>query len=222
MATKLDIKTGQLFGMLTIIKELDAIRLPSGQINRIFLCMCDCGNETSVRLSHLVHGKTKSCGCVKKTADGGCYDGGIYNVWRGMKNRCKPNYFQKHLYYDKGITVCKEWLMSYARFKMWALDNGYMQGLQIDREDNSLGYYPGNCRFVTQFVNINNRDNSLFVTYKGVRQSLIMLLRELDKIDHYAAIRTRISRGWDHDKAINTQIRKGNYFKKYHITNETI
>ena len=28
---------------------------------------------------------------------------------------------------------------------------------------------------------------------------------------HYPAIRTRIKRGWKHDKAINTPIKNGNY-----------
>ena len=31
--------------MLTVIKEVEPIRLPSGQINKAFLCKCDCGTE---------------------------------------------------------------------------------------------------------------------------------------------------------------------------------
>lgn len=131
-----------------------------------------------------------------------------------MKNRCKPNYFQKHLYYDKGIHVCKEWRLSYQRFKMWALDNGYQEELQIDREDNSLGYYPANCRFVTQEINMSNRDNTLFVNYNGIREPLTMLLRKIERFNDYNTISNRISRGWDAERAINIPIRKGNYGRK--------
>lgn len=135
----------------------------------------------------------------------------LYNIWRGMKNRCHgAKTIQPHLYKDKGITVCLSW-QKWGRFKKWALKNGYFEGLQIDRIDNSLGYFPSNCRFVTPEQNANNRDITLMVLYDGYSQPIKPLLRKLGKIDDYYSIRMRILRGWNHQMAIDTPIKKGNY-----------
>lgn len=53
--------TGQRFGMLTCIS-----RAPSRGGQTYWNCVCDCGNETTVRASHLRDGTTKSCGCYRK------------------------------------------------------------------------------------------------------------------------------------------------------------
>jgi hypothetical protein len=31
-----------------------------------YKCRCDCGNESIVRASDLMRGRTKSCGCIKR------------------------------------------------------------------------------------------------------------------------------------------------------------
>ena len=54
--------TGQRFGKLVAIKPLD-----EKQNNKlVWLCKCDCGNETNVIGTKLTSGNTKSCGCLKK------------------------------------------------------------------------------------------------------------------------------------------------------------
>lgn len=53
--------TGQRFGMLTVIKEVEPKKY-----SRRWLCKCDCGNETVVYMSSLRSGNTKSCGCLQK------------------------------------------------------------------------------------------------------------------------------------------------------------
>ena len=60
-------------------------------------------------------------------------------------------------YVNKGIKVCDEWQHSYAAFETWALENGYKEGLTIDRIDGDLGYSPENCRWVTMAENLRNR-----------------------------------------------------------------
>jgi len=52
--------TGQRFGNLTVIGR-DSIKRENGQ--SYFICKCDCGNTTSVRMADLKNGHTKSCGC---------------------------------------------------------------------------------------------------------------------------------------------------------------
>jgi hypothetical protein len=210
---KLEILIGSKYGKLTVIKELERLRIPSGQTNRVFLCKCECGNTTKVRLVHLSRGRTLSCGCLVGDKSGDSHRAKLYNSWRAMINRCTLNYFQKHLYSDKKITVCDDWRNSYLSFKTWALNNGFKEGLCIDRIDNSKGYYPENCRWVTNLVNANNKDNTFFIIYKGVKRPLKEVLREVNKSGNYATIGERIKRGWDHTKAVDTKIREGNYSK---------
>jgi hypothetical protein len=54
---KLEILPGERYGKLTIVEEVE----PVGKLRR-FKCLCECGRETTVRLSNLRGGVTKSCG----------------------------------------------------------------------------------------------------------------------------------------------------------------
>lgn len=205
------IQIGQRFGRLVVVKEVERLKLPSGQTNRAFLCRCDCGNENTVRLAHLSNNKIQSCGCVLGEKHG-MRKTRLYTIWRGMKNRCYGNKtIQPHLYKDKGITVCDNWRNSFISFMVWARKNAYRDGLQIDRINNSLGYYPENCQFVTPMQNSSNRCVTIMVNYHGESKALSLLLHELDKFDHYNAILRRIKRGWNHSKAIDIPIKIGNY-----------
>ena len=74
-----------------------------------------------------------------------------------MKQRCLNR--QYHHYKDyggRGITVCNEWL-EFIPFRDWALNNGYTEGLQINRIENDGNYEPSNCNFVTAKENCQNR-----------------------------------------------------------------
>ncbi len=213
---ELNIQNGQRFGRLTVVKELPKIRIPSGQINRVFLCRCDCGYEKSVRLVHLKRGRTVSCGCIRS---GGVRinnddERRLRKVYRQILKRLLPDSPDAKIYYNKGIKLCDEWVNNIDGFTKWALENGYKKGLVIDRSDNSKGYSPENCRWVTQLINANNRDNTEFVNYNGKKIPLTIILREKNLFDNMAAIRGRIKRGWNHQKAIDTPIRKGNYKRK--------
>lgn len=195
------------YGMLTIIEKVPDIVLPCGQKNKAFLCRCDCGREKVIRKLHLFRGRIKSCGCLGKDVYGES-NTKLYTVWNSIRTRCKPNHHEKHIYYDRGIAVCKEWLDSFQTFKSWAIENGYKHGLQIDRIDNYLGYSPENCRFVDSKTNCNNRRNTTYVQYEGKKESLRMLVDRLKIEVEFATIYGRIKRGWDPYKAIHTPARK--------------
>lgn len=138
----------------------------------------------------------------------------LYNTWNHMRHRVRKECKHKftHLYYGKGIDLCDEW-KDFLVFKDWALANGYTDKLEIDRIDNSKGYHPENCRWVTRKENCNNRDVTMYVDYNGERQALKILLDKLGKDSLYFTIIRRILRGWSGQKAIDTPIRKGNYFR---------
>lgn len=87
-----------------------------------------------------------------------------------MYHRCK-NPIQES-YQRLGITMCDDWKGHYETFRDWALENGYNDGLEIDRIDNSLGYLPSNCRWVTKKQNLNNKSNNVKLCYLGVEHTV--------------------------------------------------
>ena len=83
---------------------------------------------------------------------------GLYSTFVGMKQRChNPNHDHYHYYGGRGIRICDEWRTDFEAFFQWAISNGYEPGLQIDRIDNDVGYFPYNCRFVTPAENAQNK-----------------------------------------------------------------
>lgn len=52
--------TGQRFGRLVVIEHAGRKRTEN-----VWRCKCDCGRETDVLTGLLVHGKTRSCGCLQ-------------------------------------------------------------------------------------------------------------------------------------------------------------
>ena len=83
-------------------------------------------------------------------------------------------------YHDRGIDVCDEWLNDNKTFFNWAINNGYNDGLTIDRIDNSKGYSPDNCRWVDRIVQNNNKRDSIRLWYDNNWRSI----REISEIEH--------------------------------------
>ena len=81
-------------------------------------------------------------------------------IYHKMKHRCtNPANNRWEFYGGRGITVCKEWMESFEKFKqdMGECPDGY----QIDRIDHNGNYEPGNCRWVLPRDNVRNRSISL-------------------------------------------------------------
>jgi hypothetical protein len=54
--------------------------------------------------------------------------------------------------------MCSQWEKDYPCFKSWAIDNGFQEGLTIDRIHNDKGYYPGNCQWLPMEINLAKRN----------------------------------------------------------------
>lgn len=117
----------------------------------------------------------------------------LNGVYRAMKARCyNPNVKSYKDYGGRGITICDEWLnpekvcthygiytKGWRAFEIWALSNGYKEGLTIDRIDNNKGYSPDNCRWVDKKTQSNNRGFCRLITYRGKTQNLKQWCEEL-------------------------------------------
>lgn len=139
----------------------------------LFLCPY-CDKEVRKRLSA---GKTdKSCGCMTSkiiskvnTKHGDGYNSsGLYNIWHQMKKRCySPNSKRYKDWGGRGITICKQWKESYVKFKFWALNNGYKDGLTIERKNNNGNYEPLNCKWATRKEQVRNKKNNKLTMEKA-------------------------------------------------------
>lgn len=183
--------SGQKYGRLTVISKAE------GKDKRrvYWLCKCECGKEVIVQSSQLRTGHTRSCGCLldgSYNVTHGMTHTRLYRLWFTMKQRCTDtNSSGYHKYGAKGITICSEW-MTFEPFMKWASENGYSDELSIDRIDNSKGYSPDNCRFVTMRRQQNNRTNNLYIEICGETHTLADWCRILD-IKYYA-VQHRIHR----------------------------
>lgn len=88
-----------------------------------------------------------------------------YGVWCGIIQRCtNPNCKDFKAYGAKGIDVDSRWL-SFVNF--YADMGARPSGFQIDRTDNSKGYSPDNCKWVSRQDNNRNRSGNRFVEFNG-------------------------------------------------------
>jgi len=125
-----------------------------------FLCECECGNKNILYSADLRAGKTTKCQhCHNKVCaiKHGLHRSKIYKVWTSLKQRChNPNASFFNRYGGRGITYCEDW-DQFQPFYDWAMENGYQEGLTIDRINNDGNYEPSNCRWVTHQENCQNR-----------------------------------------------------------------
>ena len=154
--------SGQRFG------DIKVIRLVSAKPVK-WECECVCGKRlvrSSSEITRTLKGKSNSCGCKRtkslnkfNTVHGFAHRGRkerLYRIWTAMRNRCgNPQNSNFKWYGAEGKSVCREW-SSYPVFRDWAMANGYSDGLEIDRINNSDGYNPDNCRWVTHLENMQN------------------------------------------------------------------
>lgn len=196
--------TGERFGRLTVTS------LAGRENSKIYwTCKCDCGNIVTEYAGDLVSGDIKSCGCWKSDLTTtrnwrhGISDVRLYSVWGSMKDRClNPNCLGYSYYGGRGIEVCDKWRDDFKAFYDWAMDNGYQEGLTIDRIDNDGNYCPENCRWVTALENSHNSRACKNVTYNGETKCC----REWDRTMglYRGTVSRRLREGHTVEDAINT------------------
>lgn len=103
----------------------------------------------------------------------------LYRVWCSMKERCYNSNNKRYKNYGlRKIKVCDEWKENYINFKTWALNNGYKEGLTIDRINVNGNYEPSNCRWATTKEQNRNYSKNIFVEFNNTK----ICLKELSEI----------------------------------------
>ena len=126
----------------------------------------------------------------------------LHSIYYNMRDRCNnPKNKKFHRYGARGIKVCEEWLNDISLFIKWAKANGYHGHLQIDRINNDGGYYPKNCRWVTQKVNSRNTSRNRKIELNGKEKIMIEWSDDLGI--NYNKISDRLKRGWPASEALN-------------------
>lgn len=173
MKTLIDI-SGKRFGFLTVLyhDEEESKR----KRKSMWLCRCDCGKQKHCESYQLRNGKTVSCGCRRidrPHITHGKTNTTIYRKWQSMKARCgNPNTPHYSYYGGRGIRVCEEWENDFSAFYKWSVENGYKDGLSLDRIDFNGNYEPGNCRWVELKMQQRNKRDTVFVSVEGVVKPL--------------------------------------------------
>ena len=204
MAKLIDL-TGKRYAKLTVVSRED--NSPRGVA--VWLCRCDCGNFVSVRGGNLKSGAVKSCGCLRKTPPNkshGMSHSALYRKWAAIKRRCYCKSVRSYKDYGaRGIKMCEEWERSSSAFIKWALENGYEEGLTIERINNDGDYCPGNCKWIPFTEQQGNRRNCVKIEYNGKTKNLSQWCRDLG-LD-YSRVHNRMKKlGWTFEKAISEPV----------------
>lgn len=207
---------GKRFGRLLVLdlQKIDKYR------HLYYLCKCDCDNKTIVRADGLLSGTTKSCGCYKNeqrkeqcnkmhdiNKKHGLYKHKLYKVWLSMKDRCYNKHGVPYKWYGfRGIKICDEWKNDFQAFYNWAINNGYQQGLSIDRINNERNYEPLNCRWATTKEQMNNTRKNCYITYNGETHTLSQWGKILNINNR--TLRSRLCMNWSVERAFTTPVRE--------------
>jgi len=188
---KLECKEGQVFGKLRVIRNLRRYRIADGSLRYRVLCQCSCGRKTRVSKFELLRGDTTSCGHVARELlatrnqenPAGLTHGATskwaspalkrtFSSWKAAKARTtNPKGKDHHLYYDRGIKMCRRWATSFAAFLK---DMGLRpEGMTLDRENPDKNYTPSNCRWADATTQTNNRRKQRYVKRPTLRMPLV-------------------------------------------------
>lgn len=201
--------TNQKFGRLLVVSK------SFSKNDKVYWeCLCDCGNKVFVSTSNLKCNKTKSCGCFKsemlseRNIKHNQRNTKLYEIWKSIKQRCLNTKNQSyHNYGGRGIKICNEWLNDYNIFYNWSMENGYKEGLTIDRIDVNGNYEPSNCRWVTRLIQCNNTRVNRYVTINNETKTLADWCRYY-KISYSLVVQREKKQNWNIVKAITTPVKR--------------
>lgn len=152
---------GRKFGKLTAISPVKR----GGK--RYWECVCECGQNRTIKTDALTGGNTKSCGQCIRFGNSRALKHGYrpksgatptYYSWESMKKRVSSKRQYEHVDMDPRWDSFSEFLADMGERP---------DGMTIDRKDNSLGYWKDNCRWATKETQSRNRRIAVTVEVDG-------------------------------------------------------
>lgn len=162
-------------------KEINSVRIVSDlgmdeKFNkRKAIFKCHCGKDFEAIINAVKTKQKMSCGCLR---GGHNYTHQLskhplYRKWSGMIARTENKKgIGYHRYGGRGISVCREWRNDFMSFYDWAINNGWDEGLTIDRIDVNGNYEPSNCQWITMKEN-NIKDRKVTILNKFKKQEIL-------------------------------------------------
>jgi hypothetical protein len=111
-------------------------------------------------------------------------------AWKGMRQRVSGKVLKDAKYYSH-VTCCPRWEL----FENFLADMGEKApGTSLDRIDNTLGYFPENCRWATAKEQSVNRRTTVMLTLGGLSMCVNDWAKEINV--NRKAIMKRLKKGW--------------------------
>lgn len=191
-----------------------------------WVCLCHCGvifKSTICRDSKLERLECENCSFSVYAGQENIEAYGrtrLFNIWKGMRYRCNnPKNNRYKNYGARGITVCKEWNLSFLVFRSWALSNGYEDHLTLEREDTNGNYCPENCTWLSKSKQTWNRSTTVRdISGKSASE---FYYETPNPLVSYVVFYRRISDGMGWEKAISTPPKKSGTTKEYMVLSLT-
>lgn len=181
---------GKKIGEWEIIKQVTS---PFKNRGSAFECRCSCGDIHIVRSSDLSQKKSTKCEKCRineskeiinnksyfknfKSAD----NNRLYRIWKNIKTRCYSKNYNTRFYKNIGVTMCDEWRNDFMSFYNWAMDNGYKDTLEIDKDYlcDHFGispkiYSPQTCIWITKKENVTYSSLNDLIIKRRIRDGLL-------------------------------------------------
>ena len=171
---------GLIYGQLTVLHKSSK---KAGN-ESMYECKCACGRECTVRAGNLRVGKTRSCGCLRRSAARavgkqntrhGLTGTQEYHSWSAIKARCLNKNSPLYGHYGGiGIQVDPKWVGKdgFANF-LRDMGRAPSNDHTVDRKDGTKGYFRDNCRWATITEQNRNRRSNVWVRYNGEVKCLV-------------------------------------------------
>jgi hypothetical protein len=155
---------GKKFGKLKVI-EIYKDYESKNKIKLIYWtkCICECGKEKNTRLSNLIHGRCKSCGCIQTGSKSGKdhkswtgyegISGGFYHKIK-RKAEIRKIHFDVSIEYLWNLFIKQNGKCYYCNKKIILSNKTSEKTASLDRIDSSKGYIEGNVQWVRKDINI--------------------------------------------------------------------
>ena len=140
----------------------------------------------------------------------------VYRLRYVMMTRCYNASAKDYQYYQgKGIKLCSEWITNPISFFQWCFDNGWKDGLALDRINSSKDYTPDNCQFISKSLNLkkmHHENNFSGETAPNAKLSELDVI-EIKKRLELGVTAARLSRDFNVGRSTVQAIKSGQNWK---------